>query len=292
MIRSMTGFGKSSIQLADKTFNIEVRSLNSQRGSDLSVRLPGKYRQLEYEWRNLATQTLQRGKIDISLRVEQNAGDSEVSFNKTLLISYYQSLKSVADEVGASTQDLFSALLRLPEVMGESQEEATDQEKEILLNAFRDALAELDLFRIREGKVIQAELLEKNKLIMQMRNELIALDHGRLQDVRLRINTHLSSLMESEKIDQNRFEQELIYYLEKLDISEELSRLHEHCTYLEEVCLSNEEQKGRKLNFIAQEIGREINTIGSKANHAGMQKLVVGMKDELEKIKEQTGNIL
>lgn len=292
MIRSMTGFGKSSIQLADKMYNIEVRSLNSQRGSDLSVRLPGKYRQLEYEWRNLATQTLQRGKIDISLRIEQSAGESEVSINKTLLISYYQSLKAVADEVGASSQDLFASLLRLPDVMGESQEEATDQEKETLLNVFRNALQELDLFRVREGKVIQNDLLEKNRLIGQMRNELIAMDHDRLQDVRSRINTNISSLLESEKIDQNRFEQELIYYLEKLDISEELSRLGEHCSYLEEVCTNNEEQKGRKLNFIAQEMGREINTIGSKANHAGMQKLVVRMKDELEKIKEQTGNIL
>lgn len=288
----MTGFGKASGQIDDKTVNVEIKSLNSQKGLDLNVKLPSKYRMLEYELRNKIAAILQRGKIDVFVSLEHNTASSEISLNRELIISYFNEFKAIAVEVGVTTESLLPTILKMPDVIGESHEEPTENEVKTIEEVMVLAAKELDAFRTMEGKSTEADIQLRVKNIETQALQLMEEDKRRLKEVRNRLHTNLEAFVQKDKIDQNRFEQEVIYYLEKLDITEELTRLKSHCDYFKSIISGVDEQIGRKLNFMAQEMGREINTIGSKANDAVMQKMVVNMKDELEKIKEQTGNIL
>lgn len=288
----MTGFGKASGQVDDKTVNVEIKSLNSQKGLDVNVKLPSKYRAFEYELRNKLTTSLQRGKIDVYISLEHNTAVSEISLNRELIISYFNEFKAIAQEVGVTTESLLPTILKMPDVIGESHEEPSEDELKKIEQVFNQAVKELELFRANEGKSIDKELRLRIGLIEQMAAAIKGEDKRRVDEIRTRLQNNLENFLAKDKIDQNRFEQEVIYYIEKLDITEELTRLRSHVAYFTTILEEQDELKGRKLNFISQEIGREINTIGSKANDAVMQKMVVTMKDELEKIKEQTSNIL
>jgi uncharacterized protein (TIGR00255 family) len=292
MLKSMTGFGKASGQVDDKTVNVEIKSLNSQKGLDVNVKLPSKYRAFEYELRNKLTTSLQRGKIDVYISLEHNTAVSEISLNRELIISYFNEFKAIAQEVGVTTESLLPTILKMPDVIGESHEEPSEDELKKIEQVFSQAVKELELFRANEGKSIDKELRLRIGLIEQMAAAIKGEDKRRVEEIRTRLQNNLEQFLAKDKIDQNRFEQEVIYYIEKLDITEELTRLRSHVAYFTTILEEQDELKGRKLNFISQEIGREINTIGSKANDAVMQKMVVTMKDELEKIKEQTSNIL
>ena len=288
----MTGFGKASGQVDDKTVNVEIKSLNSQKGLDVNVKLPSKYRAFEYELRNKLTTSLQRGKIDVYISLEHNTAVSEISLNRELIISYFNEFKAIAQEVGVTTESLLPTILKMPDVIGESHEEPSEDELKKIEQVFSQAVKELELFRANEGKSIDKELRLRIGFIEQMAAAIKGEDKRRVEEIRTRLQNNLEQFLAKDKIDQNRFEQEVIYYIEKLDITEELTRLRSHVAYFTTILEEQDELKGRKLNFISQEIGREINTIGSKANDAVMQKMVVTMKDELEKIKEQTSNIL
>jgi uncharacterized protein (TIGR00255 family) len=288
----MTGFGKASGQVEDKTVNVEIKSLNSQKGLDVNVKLPSKYRAFEYELRNKLTTSLQRGKIDVYISLEHNTAASEISLNRELIISYFNEFKAIAQEVGVTTESLLPTILKMPDVIGESHEEPSEDELKKIEQVFNQAVKELELFRANEGKSIDKELRLRIGLIERMAAAIKGEDKRRVDEIRTRLQNNLENFLAKDKIDQNRFEQEVIYYIEKLDITEELTRLRSHVAYFTTILEEQDELKGRKLNFISQEIGREINTIGSKANDAVMQKMVVTMKDELEKIKEQTSNIL
>ncbi len=288
----MTGFGKASGQIDERTVNVEIKSLNSQKGLDLSIKLPSKYREYEYALRNKANSTLQRGKIDIYITLENNTAASELSLNKELIKSYFEEFKAIANEVGASTDNLLPTIMKMPDVIGESHEEASEDELKRIEEILAKAIAEVESFRVTEGKSLLTELTLRIGNIEKLSDELKNEDKRRVTEIRERLKNNLDNFIPKDKIDANRFEQEVIYYIEKLDITEELTRLKSHCDYFRTCLADKEELKGRKLNFIAQELGREINTVGSKANDATMQKIVVNMKDELEKIKEQTNNIL
>lgn len=292
MLKSMTGFGKASGQIDERTVNVEIKSLNSQKGLDLSIKLPSKYREYEYALRNKANSTLQRGKVDIYITLENNTAASELSLNKELIKSYFEEFRAIANEVGASTDNLLPTIMKMPDVIGESHEEASEDELKRIEEILSKAIAEVESFRINEGKSLLTELTLRIGNIEKLSGELQNEDKRRVVEIRERLKNNLENFIPKDKIDANRFEQEVIYYIEKLDITEELTRLKSHCEYFRNCLTDKEELKGRKLNFIAQELGREINTVGSKANDATMQKIVVNMKDELEKIKEQTNNIL
>jgi len=288
----MTGFGKASGKIDERTVNVEIKSLNSQKGLDLSIKLPSKYREYEYALRNRVSASLQRGKIDIYVTLEHNTASSELSLNKELIKSYFEEFKAIANQVGANTDHLLSTVLKMPDVIGESHEEASEDELKRIEEILSQAMKEVESFRTNEGKSLEGELNLRITNIEKLSTDLIGEDKRRVKEIRERLKNNLENFIPKDKIDTNRFEQEVIYYIEKLDITEELTRLKSHCDYFKKSIDDKEEMKGRKLNFIAQEIGREINTVGSKANDAVMQKIVVNMKDELEKIKEQTNNIL
>ncbi len=288
----MTGFGKASGKIDERTLNVEIKSLNSQKGLDLSVKLPSKYREYEHALRNKTTAVLMRGKIDVYITLEHNTASSELSLNRELIKSYFEEFKAIADEIGASTENLLPTILKMPDVIGESHEEASEDELKRIEEILGKAISEVESFRVIEGKSLTTELTLRINNIVNLSADLSSEDKRRVKEIRDRLKNNLDTFIQKDKIDQNRFEQEVIYYIEKLDITEELTRLKSHCDYFKTSIADKEELKGRKLNFIAQELGREINTVGSKANDAIMQKIVVNMKDELEKIKEQTNNIL
>lgn len=293
MLHSMTGFGKAQASFLNKTIIVEVRSLNSQKGIDLSLKFSTQFREQEYALRNLITEKLQRGKIDVYISIEKEDHTPEVLLNKRIIKAYYQELKQIADELGAPQENLLATVLQLPEVAAGSNEESDEDEWKAVEVAIIKAIDDLNKFRADEGKILANDMLSRISMIENYSVEVKALDKTRIAEMKTRLQTNVENAVGKEKIDPNRLEQELLYYLEKLDITEELTRLKAHCDYIRLVIDDKkEDQKGRKLNFISQEIGREINTLGSKANYASMQKIVVNMKDELEKIKEQVNNIL
>jgi uncharacterized protein (TIGR00255 family) len=292
MLYSMTGFGKAQLAFKNKTIIVEVRSLNSQKGLDLSLKFSTQFREQEYALRNLISEKLQRGKVDVYVSIEKEDHTPEVMLNKRVIKAYYQELKQIADEVGAPTDNLLATILQLPEVAAGATEESDEDEWKAVEKAILQAIDGLNVFRADEGKVLADEMLGRISLIEKYAIEVRALDKGRVADIKARLENSLEAAIGKDKIDPNKLEQELVYYIEKLDITEELTRLKAHCDYYREAVASNDDMKGRKLNFIGQEIGREINTLGSKANYASIQKIVVNMKDELEKIKEQINNIL
>lgn len=293
MLHSMTGFGKAQTSFQNKTIIVEVRSLNSQKGIDLSLKFSTQFREQEYALRNLISEKLQRGKIDVYITIEKEDHTPEVLLNKRIIKAYYSELKQIADELGAPQDNLLATVLQLPEVAAGSNEESDENEWKAVESAIITAIEYLNSFRANEGKILAADMLKRIDRIENYSAEVRVIDKTRIAEIKTRLQTNVEAAVGKDKIDPNRLEQELLYYMEKLDITEELTRLKAHCDYVKNIMADKkEEQKGRKLNFISQEIGREINTLGSKANYASMQKIVVDMKDELEKIKEQVNNIL
>lgn len=290
MIKSMTGFGKGEATLQHKKITVEIRSLNSKQ-LDLNLRLPAIYRQSEYEIRTLIARTLQRGKVDITVGVASQSVETPARINRELFREYLRQMNDTLSFAGidADYDALVPAIMRLPEVVSTETETISEEEHTALLSATEAAAAHLDAFRTQEGAILIADLLRRVDLIERYKEEVTPYEKARTETVRTRILDNLAQLRA--EVDRNRLEQEMIFYLEKLDITEEKVRLTNHCRYFREVA-AGEEGAGRKLGFIAQEMGREINTMGSKANETNIQILVVKMKDELEKIKEQVLNIL
>ena len=290
MIKSMTGFGKGEAVYGAKKFRVELRSLNSKQ-LDLSIKLPGKYRAAEAEVRNIITRELQRGKVDCFISVESAVAETSAHINTEAFKAYADELRRVCTETSLKIDDsaLMQSLLRLPDVVTTEEREVSAEEIASIVEAAKSAAAELNAFRVQEGQILIADLLKRIDLIEQYRHEVEPFESARVDTIKNRIRENIEKLQL--EVDNNRLEQEMIFYIEKLDITEEKVRLDNHCRYFREVA-AEEEAAGRKLGFIAQELGREINTMGSKSNEANMQRLVVKMKDELEKIKEQVLNIL
>lgn len=290
MVKSMTGFGKGEAALRNKKITVEIRSLNSKQ-LDLSLRLPAVYRQSEYEIRNLIARTIQRGKVDVFVTVESQAVETSARINREVFREYLRQMNDTLSFSGidAGYDAILPVIMRLPDVVATEAEAISEEEHAALLAAVEAAAAHLDAFREQEGAILIADLLRRVELIEQYKTEVVPFEKARTETVKARILDNLSKL--AVDVDRNRLEQEMIFYLEKLDITEEKVRLANHCRYFREVA-AQEEGAGRKLGFIAQEMGREINTMGSKANEPNIQILVVKMKDELEKIKEQVLNIL
>lgn len=286
MIQSMTGFGKATLQLPTKKITIEVKSLNS-KGLDLNVRMPSLYREMELGLRNLIASKLERGKIDFSIYIESTAEQTSTRVNVPIVKAYINQLREVYAD--ADETELMKMAVRMPDTMKVEREEIDESEWATIQNVIEEALQNILNFRKDEGESLEKEFQLRIGNIRQFMNEALALDPERVQAIKDRLQTAIAELRVN--VDENRFEQELIYYLEKLDITEEKVRLTNHLDYFLDT-IKGTEANGRKLGFITQEMGREINTMGSKSNHAQMQKLVVQMKDELEKIKEQVLNVL
>ena len=290
MQKSMTGFGKAEVVVNGKTITAEIRSLNSKQ-LDLGIKTPAAYRELENEIRSLVSKRVVRGKVDMMISVASNEVATASRIDKPLFAAYIKQMNEALAYAGVQVdyEAIIPTVMKMPNVIQTDTAEASDDEKAAIMTAVEGAIDKLDAFRKQEGDILIADLLRRVDLIEQMRNEIITFEAARAEAVRQRIREGIEKL--GVEVDNNRLEQEMIFYIEKLDITEEKVRLENHCKYFREVA-HNEEQAGRKLGFIAQEMGREINTTGSKANQHDIQKLVVKMKDELEKIKEQVLNIL
>lgn len=290
MTHSMTGYGKAVAELPNKKVTIEIRSLNSKQ-FDLYTRIPAVYRVKEIELRNSLSHLLERGKVDLTINVELFAKDVSSRIDYNVLNQYRNDIEQSAKAMGIPVpEDWLTVLLRLPDVMKQETEELDEDEWSVILEAINKAVDNLILFRKQEGKMLENVLNEKIKNIRSLLSDITPFEEERIEKIKSRILEELSHL-EGIEYDKNRFEQEIIYYLEKLDINEEKTRLAHHLNYFEEILKENKSQ-GKKLGFITQEIGREINTLGSKSNQSDMQRIVVQMKDELEQIKEQVLNIL
>ena len=289
MLKSMTGFGKATQEFENKTVSVEIRSLNS-KNVDLNLRLSSIYRDKEHELKSEIAKLLERGKIDLSVYVESKIQETPVEVNTDLAKVYYQKIKQLAIELNEPTTNLLAQVLKMPDVLKSERKEPNEQDWQDIHQVILKAIDGLNQFRSDEGKSIEKDFEDRLHIINTALENIKVHDAARIQNIKDRIKKNLEEVVGAEKVDKNRFEQELIYYIEKLDINEEKVRLKTHLDYF--IKTMKEPAGGRKLNFIGQEIGREINTIGSKANDAEMQKMVVLMKDELEKIKEQTNNVL
>jgi len=291
MIRSMTGYGKAECELALKKITIEVKSLNSKQ-LDLNTRTPGVYREKEIEIRREISDKLIRGKVDFSLYSESLGVESNSAINNPMVKSYFAQLSELSNELGLPVNEhILPIIMQLPDVVKTTRDEPDENEWKIVIATIREALTALDNFRLQEGLSLRKDIITNLNIITTLLEQIAPYELERTAKVKERILDGLKELASPEGVDHNRLEQEMIFYLEKLDINEEKVRLGHHCSYFIET-LELDEPVGKKLGFIAQEIGREINTLGSKANHTEMQKLVIGMKDALEKIKEQLLNAL
>jgi uncharacterized protein (TIGR00255 family) len=288
-LKSMTGFGRARSSSENITITVEIQSVNS-RQFDLNLRVPSYFKSAENEIRALLSKGVERGKIDCTIVYEWLNNERPAVFNGELIHQYFHDLQKATQGLSMPPETLFSAVMRLPEVTRQKNAEAGEAEIKVLVELVQSALVEFSAFRTNEGAALEHELIERINQINQLRMQILSLSNERTQHIRNKILKAIEDLALVEQLNHDRFEQEMIYYLEKLDISEEQTRLKTHCDYFLQTI--HENSPGRKLGFITQEIGREINTIGSKANHSGIQKLVVSMKDELEKIKEQIANIL
>lgn len=287
----MTGYGKAICELPNKKISIEFKSLNSKQ-LDLSTRIPLLYREKEIELRALIAQRLVRGKVDFSMFVETINVDRVAQINTQVIEAYYQQLHDVAEKLGQSEHtDFMRIIMQLPDAVRNEQPQLDEAEWQAISKSIDEALSNIEAFREQEGRALEADLRERIELISNYLSEVPQYEAGRVEKIRQRITANLEEVISKSKIDENRLEQELIFYIEKLDINEEKVRLANHLKYFLET-MESEPQPGKKLGFIAQEMGREINTLGSKANEANLQKLVIKMKDELEKIKEQVLNVL
>ena len=285
MIQSMTGYGKSILQLPTKKISIEIKSLNS-KSLDLNARMPNQYRGKELEIRKLIASSLNRGKVDFSLYIETTSDETSSTINSDVVMSYMNQLKHIVE---VDDLELLKMAVKMPDALKTVREEIDEDEYKSILKTLTEALKEINAFRSDEGNALETEFKLRINNLKNLLDAVIKVDPERVEAVRERLRTGVAEL--KEKVDENRFEQELVYYIEKYDITEEKTRLENHLSYFTEN-INSKDSNGKKLGFISQEIGREVNTIGSKSNYAPMQQLVVQMKDELEKIKEQLLNVL
>lgn len=291
MIKSMTGFGRAEQAVGDKTFLVDIKSLNGKQ-FELQLKMPAFLKPFEFEIRKILSEHLNRGTIDCSINLKESGSSKPVSINTELAKAYYKPLEALSRELGLDTSSILSTLIKLPEVITPTGETLTDEEWVSFSNVVRAAIDDLNDHRIDEGKSLKNELMLRIDNIVKQQDEIIKLEPLRKQKIREGITKLLEENVGKENYDDNRLEQELIYYIEKIDITEEQVRLKNHCDYFLSVLNEEEDSKGKKLSFILQEIGREINTTGAKAYDSTIQKSVVLMKDELEKAKEQVLNVL
>ena len=290
MTHSMTGFGKSEVTIGHLHINIEIRSLNS-KFLDLSLKIPAIFKEIDLSVRSVIKNDLKRGKVEVAIHYEKISSNSKITINKDQLIDYYNQLKKISNELNnENDKDFMGYALKLPEVIQHQKETVDNESNEILINAVKEACKDLNSFREKEGESLQKELLNYVNSILDNLNKINPFEKERLPKVKEKLLRSIEELSLKSQIDEKRLEQELIYYSEKLDLTEEKVRLNEHCKHFIETL--TEMNSGKKLGFITQEMGREINTLGSKAHHLSIQKIVVEMKDDLEKIKEQVLNIL
>jgi uncharacterized protein (TIGR00255 family) len=291
MIKSMTGYGKADCEYAQKKISVEIKSLNSKQ-LDLNLKIPTFYKEKEFDIRNELSKELERGKVDIFINVELTNEDTSVTINPGIIKNYYSQITELSKDLNISVpEDIMNTLLRLPDALKADKQELVDAEWSALLQCIRKAISSLKEFRAQEGQALANDIIERIGKISTYSSNLSEFENQRIEKIKQRIRSNIEELIQKDKMDENRLEQELIFYVEKLDITEEKVRLANHNKYFLET-LNENDSPGKKLGFITQEIGREINTIGSKANDADMQKMVVNMKDELEKIKEQVNNVL
>lgn len=290
MIRSMTGFGTASIDFLNKTISVEIKSVNS-KFMDLNLRLPSSYKEKEMEIRTELARFIERGKCEVAFSIESQDAAKKTVINRQLAKSYFEELKSLDAELGITTPNYLQIILPLPDVMMNDKTILSEEEWNAMSTVMKKACDEFQKFRFNEGNALQKDIEQRIKSILAGLSEIEKFETGRIEVVRKRLQSNLEEFIQVNNIDRNRFEQELIFYIEKYDISEEKVRLKSHCDYFVKT-MKDDPSAGKKLSFIAQEIGREINTIGSKANDADMQKAVVVIKDELEKIKEQILNVV
>ena len=291
MIKSMTGYGKSIAETSQKKITIEIKSLNSKQ-LDINTKLPWLFKEKEPEIKSIISQKLDRGKIDLSIFVDVLDDEYIPTINKSIVKNYYHQLKEISEELNLDLNEhILSTILKLPDTLKTEKPDLNEEEWELIKRQLLESINMLDLYRTEEGNALEKDLRTNLGRIISSLGNIEPFEEGRIKKVREKLFTILNENVNSENIDKDRFEQELIFYIEKYDINEEKVRLRKHCEYFIET-LKTDSPNGKILNFISQEIGREINTIGSKANDASIQKLVVMMKDDLEKIKEQTLNVL
>lgn len=287
----MTGYGQSSKAFKDKTIRVEIKSLNGKT-SDIRCKVPGSYKEKEIQLRKYLLEKAYRGKFDFSLTIESEKGEDEYGLNKALFKKYYHEISGLQEELGIPQGDIVQTILRIPNVVGSINDELDEEEWKAVMDTTTEAISALNNFRAEEGTAAEKDLREASTRIATLLEEVVPFEGGRIETLKDRFRRNLEEFNSDEKADRNRFEQEIIYYIEKLDINEEKVRLAQHCKYFDEVLNSDKAVVGKKLGFIAQEMGREINTLGAKANEKNIQQIVVSMKDALEKIKEQVANIV
>jgi uncharacterized protein (TIGR00255 family) len=291
MLYSMTGFGRAEENINNRQVVVEMKALNGKQ-FDLNTKLPPILRSWELDIRSMLANLLMRGTIDLTITVKQEGASKPMVVNTDLAVFYYNAMKQIAQQTGVPEDNVLSTLMRMPEVVGPDQDMLPDEEWELVKTVIVKAAEDLMLHRQHEGEALLRDITLRINNIDQLHDKILPLEPERIERIRTRIAQWLEDMTIKEKIDPNRFEQEMIYYLERMDFSEEKTRLRQHCEYFNSTVKENDNAIGRKLNFILQEIGREINTLGSKANHAEIQQIVINMKDELEKAKEQILNIL
>lgn len=292
MVLSMTGYGRATRTMGDKNFSVELRSLNSKY-TDLRLKSPQNLREKEGELRRMVTSFAQRGKLEMVVEINSTQGDDDFGLNSALFRRYHQELSILTKDLGISNGDMLTGILRLPNVVASTTGDLPEEEWQVLKSTVEEALEKFEQFRISEGDALEVDLRKRIESIVSFMQELPPFEEERKVRLRERLYRSLEEHLSKEKIDENRFEQEVLFYLEKMDINEEKVRLEQHCKYFLEVLDNTKNKaKGRKLNFIGQEIGREINTLGAKAYSSDIQRVVVNMKDHLEKIKEQVANIV
>lgn len=291
MLISMTGFGRANTEYKEKKIIIDIKTLNS-KSTDITTRIPNFYREKEIALRKLLASELQRGKIDFCMFVEINGGETSTKFSDKIILNYYNQLKTLCDTNNIPiSNDILSSIIRMPDVMTTNSENLNDEEWEYILISIKQAIEECKNFRQHEGNILAQDIISNLNSITELLSQVPQYEAERINVLKERLNHSLKEIVDTANIDANRYEQEIIFYLEKFDINEEKVRLKKHCDYFLQT-LNSENFAGKKLGFIAQEMGREINTLGAKANHVEIQKLVIMMKDELEKIKEQILNVL
>jgi len=291
MIKSMTGFGKTKLETNNKVLNLEIRTLNSKQ-LDINLRIPYLYKEKELDIRSLLGKSLVRGKIDFSINIEQSSTDSSPAINQELAVNYFKQLKELSNKLEIDFNgDVISNLLSMPDMFLSSKEELNPDEWNDIIGAIKQTIERVNEFRAQEGSQLNADFIKRINMIKDLLEQVSPFEEARVPRIRERILGNLKNFADDINQSHDRLEQEMIFYIEKLDITEEKVRLAQHCDYFLEI-IASEKNIGKKLGFVGQEIGREINTLGSKANDADIQKIVVLMKDELEKIKEQLFNIL
>ena len=291
MILSMTGFGHSKTEINGKIIRVEIKSLNA-RTTEIRCKLPNSYRDREMDLRKRVIDKLQRGKLDLTITLDGFSDEENAFINADAFRKYYRELNALRQELNITEGDILQSILRVPNVIGQNEELADDEEWSIVEKTVDEALVSINKFRIDEGLVLRNDLIERIKQIESHLKSIEPYEAVRLDRIKDKLKKNMEEFALKQNVDQNRYEQEILYYIEKLDINEEKVRLSQHCVYFIEELDHKDDQKGRKLSFIAQEIGREINTIGAKAQDSDIQQFVVMMKDELEKLKEQLANIL